>query len=57
MVEDAIRFRNEFRDGYNECFPQRKIRIKKIDIRKPWLDNDSLKGKIKEKEPSLCTEP
>ena len=24
VVEDAIRFRNEFRDGYNKCFPQKR---------------------------------
>jgi hypothetical protein len=48
-VEDVERFRNEFRDGYNECFPQKKVKIRKIDIRKPWLDDDSLKGKVKER--------
>jgi hypothetical protein len=34
-VEDVERFRNEFRDGYNECFPQKKVKIRLIDIRKP----------------------
>ena len=24
VADDAIRFRNELRDGYNTCFPQRK---------------------------------
>ena len=49
VVEDAVRFRNEFRDGYNGCFPQKRVRIRKIDVRKPWLDDDTLKGKIKER--------
>ena len=49
MNEDAIRFKNEFRDGYNRFFPQRRVRIKKIDLRKPWLDDDTLKEKIKER--------
>ena len=49
MAEDAIRFKNEFRDGYNRFFPQRRVRIKKIDLRKPWLDDDTLKEKIKER--------
>ena len=47
IVEDAIRFRNEFRDGYNKCFPQKRVKIRRIDIRKPWLNDDTLKGKIK----------
>merc|ERR1711911_49855 len=49
VVEDSIRFRNELRDGYNQCFPQKRVRVRNIDIRKPWLDDDILKGKIKEK--------
>ena len=49
VAEDAIRFKNEFRDGYNRFFPQRRVRIKKIDLRKPWLDDDTLKEKIKER--------
>ena len=49
VVEDSIRFRNEFRDGYNKCFPQKKVKIRKIDLRKPWLNDDTLKGKIKER--------
>ena len=49
MAEDAIRFKNEFRDGYNRFFPQRKVRIRRIDLRKPWLDDDTLKDKIKER--------
>ena len=49
MLDDAVRFRNEFRDGYNECFPQKRVKIRKIDVRKPWLDDDTLKGKIKER--------
>ena len=27
IVEDSIRFRNEFRDGYNKCFPQKRVKI------------------------------
>ena len=53
VVDDAIRFRNELRDGYNTCFPQRKVKIRKIDLRKPWLDDDLLKNKIKERN-TLC---
>ena len=49
VEEDAIRFRNELRDGYNVYFPQKMERVRKIDSRKPWLDNDALKGKIKER--------
>ena len=32
MVESATRFRNELRDGYNGCFPQKKVKIRKIDL-------------------------
>ena len=32
IVEDAIRFRNEFRDGYNNCFPQKRVKISKIRV-------------------------
>ena len=49
VVEDASRFRNELRDAYNICFPQKKIRIKNINLLKPWLNNDALISKIKYK--------
>ena len=49
MVDDAIKFRNELRDGYNTCFPLKRVRVRKIDIRKPWLDDEALKSKIKER--------
>ena len=49
MVEDSIKFRDELMDGYNKCFPQKRKRIKRIDLKKPWLDDETLKGKIKER--------
>ena len=49
VAEDAARFRNEFRDGYNECFPQKRVRLRGIDIRKPWLCDEDFLGKVKEK--------
>ena len=50
IAEDAARFRNDMRDQYNVCFPQRKVKIRKIDEKKPWLNDPELIGLIKERD-------
>ena len=50
VVEDGIKFRNEFRDKYNECFPQKRVKIRKIDKKKPWLCDDTFLSKLREKK-------
>ena len=47
--EDANRFRNEFRDMYNTCFPLIRKKICKIDLLKPWLCDNTFLSKVKEK--------
>jgi hypothetical protein len=36
-MDESDRFRNEFRDIYNVCFPLVRKRVRKIDLLKPWL--------------------
>ena len=36
VEEDINEFRNGLRDGYNDCFPQKRCKLRKIDIEKPW---------------------
>ena len=50
VAEDAARFRNELRDGYNKCFPQKKVRIRRIDKTKPWLNDAELLGLMKRRD-------
>ena len=49
MADDATRFRNEFRDAYNRFFPQKKVKLNKLDYLKPWLNDDNLLSKIKQR--------
>ena len=50
VAEDAARFRNEFRDGYNKFFPQKRVKISGIDIKKPWLNDAELLGLMKQRD-------
>ena len=50
MAEDVARFRNEIRDEYDRCFPQKRVRLRNIDKRKPWLNDAELLGLIKERD-------
>ena len=56
VAEDAATFRNEFRDGYNHCFPLKRVRLRRIDIRKPWLCDDIFLGKVKERNRLYATQ-
>ena len=49
VAEDCVKFRNEFRDEYNTCFPLIKVRLRRADLTKPWLNDASLIGKIRER--------
>ena len=49
LKEDASAFIEQLQDGYNNCFPTKLVRIKDIDIRKPWLHNAEILSKIKER--------
>ena len=46
---NVARFRNEFRDLYDEAFPWAEDRRSKRDEEKPWLDDVELKALVKEK--------
>jgi hypothetical protein len=49
-VEDNVaRFRNEFRDVYNEVFPLTEDKRKQKDKEKPWLDDPQFKVMVREK--------
>ena len=50
VVEDAATFRNELRDEYNKCFPQKKVRVRKIERTKPWLCDAELLGLMKRRD-------
>ena len=43
------RFRNEFRDMYDEMFPWVEDKRGKKDREKPWLDDGDFKGLVSEK--------
>ena len=46
---NVAKFRNEFRDMYNENFPLAESKKNTRDREKPWLDNDEFKSLIEEK--------
>ena len=46
---NIARFRNTFRDMYDEEFPWVESKKKKRDEEKPWLDDVEFKGLVKEK--------
>ena len=46
---NVARFRNEFRDLYDESFPWVEVKRKKRDVEKPWLDDAEFKGLVEEK--------
>ena len=37
VAEDSVKFGKELGDGYDLCFPLKRVRIRKIDEKKPWL--------------------
>ena len=43
------RFRNEFRDMYDEAFPWVEDRRSRKDVEKPWLDDVGFKELVREK--------
>ena len=43
------KFRNEFRDMYDECFPWTESKKRKRDMEKPWLDEPEFKNLVEEK--------
>jgi len=47
--DNVARFRNEFRDVYNEVFPLTEDKRKPKDKEKPWLDDPQFKAMIREK--------
>ena len=46
---NVARFRNSFRDLYNESFPWVEDKRSRRDEEKPWLDDVEFKGLVKEK--------
>ena len=46
---NVARFRNEFRDMYNEAFPWAEKKARKKDLEKPWLDDEDFKALVAEK--------
>ena len=50
VEENVARFRNSFRDLYNESFPWVEVKRRKRDEEKPWLDDLEFKELVKEKE-------
>ena len=46
---NVARFRNEFRDLYDEAFPWVEDRRSRRDEEKPWLDHVEFKALVKEK--------
>ena len=46
---NVARFRNEFRDLYDESFPWVEAKKKRRDVEKPWLDDAEFKELVKEK--------
>ena len=43
------RFRNEFRDLYDEAFPWVEDKRSRRDVEKPWLDDGEFRGLVREK--------
>jgi hypothetical protein len=48
-VDNAARFRNEFRDMYNVAFPVKEDKRKQKDRKKPWLDDPEFKVIVRKK--------
>ena len=48
-AEDPDKFLQQLNDGYDSCFPLKRVKIRKIDILKPWLNDDMLLSKIRQK--------
>ena len=46
---NVARFRNAFRDMYDETFPWVQDKRRRVDEEKPWLDDVEFKGLVKEK--------
>jgi hypothetical protein len=46
---NVARFRNKFRDIYNEVFPVTEDKRKQKDREKPWLDDPQFKAMEREK--------
>ena len=46
---NVARFRNSFRDMYDEGFPWVEDKRKRRDVEKPWLDDVEFKGLVEEK--------
>ena len=51
---NVARFRNSFRDLYDESFPWVEDKRSRRDVKKPWLDDVEFKGLVKEKG-NLCS--
>ena len=49
MEANVGRFRNSFRDLYDEAFPWVEDKKKRRDEEKPWLDDVEFKGLVAEK--------
>ena len=49
IVANVARFRNSFRDMYDESFPWVEDKKRRKDEEKPWLDDAEFKGLVKEK--------
>ena len=49
MEDDAANFRNQVRDMYDMCFPQKRIKVNVKDILKPWLCDDEFIAMVREK--------
>ena len=49
VEEDTNLFFEQLKDGYDACFPPKKVKLKRIDVAKPWLNNDEMITRIKER--------
>ena len=49
IEEDASVFFQHLKQGYDACFPPKQVRLKRIDIEKPWLHNEEMLSKLKER--------
>ena len=49
IEEETSSFFQQLQDGYDVCFPPQKVKLKKIDLEKPWLNNNIILSKIKER--------
>ena len=53
VEDDAANFRNQVRDMYDICFPQKKVKVNVKDIHKPWLCDDGFIAMVREKIDSM----